>query len=222
MEQQIELNPQALTVTKEISELYSEIDSVQIDNQDQYDNAAGVMREIKAHAKRLDETRKAMTRPLDEAKYRIMQFFRNPEEVLANAERAIRTAMIAFDRKRQEEIEAARRLAEAHARELERAEKERLALEAERALAEGAAIKAMEAIAKAETLQVAAPVINAPKTEGISYRTLWKARVVDFSKLADEFKLPNEKKLGELARSQKGANPPEGVEFYSEKVIAAR
>lgn len=220
--EQVELNPQALTVTREISELYSEIESVEIEIQEDYDNAAGVMREIKAHAKRLDETRKAMTRPLDEAKYRIIEFFRKPEEVLANAERAIKTAMIAFDRKRQAEIEEQRRKAAEHAKELERQEKERLAAEAEKALESGKATAALEMINKAENLQVAVPAINAPKTEGISYRTLWKARVTDFSKLSDEFKLPNEKKLAELARAQKGGEAPAGVEFYSERVIAAR
>lgn len=53
-------------------------------------------------------------------------------------------------------------------------------------------------------------------------RTNWKARVVDFALLPDEYKLPNEQKLNAHARSTKGERPIPGVEFYDDRVVTMR
>lgn len=53
-------------------------------------------------------------------------------------------------------------------------------------------------------------------------RTNWKARVVDFALLPDEYKLPNEPLLNNFARSTKGTRPIPGVEFYDDRVVTMR
>jgi len=53
-------------------------------------------------------------------------------------------------------------------------------------------------------------------------RTNWKARVVDFALLPDEYKLPNEPLLNSFARSTKGERPIPGVEFYDDRVVTMR
>ncbi|MBA7618484.1 hypothetical protein ES703_25811 [subsurface metagenome] len=53
-------------------------------------------------------------------------------------------------------------------------------------------------------------------------RTNWKARVVDFGLLPDEYKLPNEPLLNSFARSTKGTRPIPGVEFYDDRVVTMR
>ena len=59
--------------------------------------------------------------------------------------------------------------------------------------------------------------------KGQSVRLNYKARVVDFAKLPDEYKLADTVKLGEIARAGKGNWPLiPGVEFYAESVLAAR
>lgn len=142
---------------------------------------------VKAAQKRLDALRKSMTRPLDEAKRTIMDFFRAPEERLAQAESGIKRAMASFaeaqERARREEQrrldEAARaereRLARqaAEAEAKARAEQDRLRREAEEAAAAGRAAEAAKlaaraekveerAAAKVETLQLREAMVVAP------------------------------------------------------------
>ena len=53
-------------------------------------------------------------------------------------------------------------------------------------------------------------------------RSNWKARVVDFALLPDEYKLPNESMLNSFARSTKGERPIPGVAFYDDRVVTMR
>jgi hypothetical protein len=53
-------------------------------------------------------------------------------------------------------------------------------------------------------------------------RANWKAKVVDFALLPDQYKLPNESLLNSHARSTKGQRPIPGVEFYDERIVTMR
>jgi hypothetical protein len=53
-------------------------------------------------------------------------------------------------------------------------------------------------------------------------RDNWKARVVDFKLLPDEYKLPNEKVLNALAKSTKGTSKVPGVEFFNDRGVMLR
>jgi len=53
-------------------------------------------------------------------------------------------------------------------------------------------------------------------------RANWKARVVDFAALPDDYKLANESKLNNHARTTKGERPIPGVEFYDDRIVTIR
>jgi hypothetical protein len=75
--------------------------------------------------------------------------------------------------------------------------------------------------ANVTTAMVSAPMV-VQKAEGESTRKIWKARVIDFAKLPDMYKLPNEKALNAMAVSIKGPSNIPGVEFYFESVLSVR
>ena len=56
----------------------------------------------------------------------------------------------------------------------------------------------------------------------LSGRSNWKARVVDFKALPDEYKLPNESMLNAYARTHKGEGEILGVEFYDDRNYSVR
>lgn len=57
-------------------------------------------------------------------------------------------------------------------------------------------------------------------TQGM--RDNWKARVVDFALLPDEYKLANESLLNAKARTTKGQGKVPGVEFYNDRTVTVR
>src|SRR3989304_3143318 len=100
---------------------------------DQYVGSAALLKQIKKRASDLDDLRKSLTRPLDEAKTRIMDLFRPAGDRLAPAEQTLKNAMIVFTR----EQERLRREAEQAAREAADREAERLMKQADKARAKG-------------------------------------------------------------------------------------
>jgi hypothetical protein len=168
-----------------------------------YAVAADDLKEIKAKINALDIERKAITKPLDEAKAAVMSLFRRPIEFLQEAERTIKTALIAYDdeherlrkaeedrlRKQQEEATRAAQAAAAEARrQAEEAaaaaanatsETERQAAEsrlAEAAMQEENAQSQQAALAVAPTPIVATLT---PKVAGIARKTTWKGECFD-------------------------------------------
>lgn len=67
-----------------------------------------------------------------------------------------------------------------------------------------------------------APAVIRTESGTVSGRDNWKARVLDFKLLPDEYKLPNEQMLNALARSTKGTRPIPGVEFYNDRTVTVR
>lgn len=123
------------------------------------------------------------------------------------------------EERRQREAEEARLRAEAQ----KQAEEERLA-EAERLEAEG---RKAQADAVLEAPIVAAPVVlptQAPKTEGVSTRQVWKFRITDAAMIPRQWLIPDEKAIGAVVRAQGagaiGTIP--GVEVYSEDSVAVK
>src|SRR3990167_901847 len=133
----------ALAMADDAKTLLDEAKSFVVVNDGQYEIAGGDLKRIKNKMRDLEEMRKNLTRPIDAAKKAVMDFFRQPEEYLRNAESAYKRAMLVY----QDEQERQRKAEENRIRELQRQEQERLAKEAEaaeresRRLAEEAAKK---------------------------------------------------------------------------------
>ena len=104
------------------------------------------------------------------------------------------------------------------AQELADKETERLRKLAEKAEARGDTAKAEEFTAKSEEAAAIVPVIapKVTKVEGIIVRQVWKARIVDETLIPREYLIPDEQKLGAVARATKGTLKISGVVIYSE------
>lgn len=194
-----------------------------------YQRAAEQLKSVKALSKELDGRRREITKPLDDAKARVMEMFKPPLKFLSDAEGILKRSMAQYDdRLRRERAERER--AERERLEKERQRKERLAREAED---RGDAKRAAEHERAAEEVAAAAPVRAAPqaKAEGISTRQVWKAEVVDFDALVQavadgttpqRFLSANTTELGKLARALQNDAKVPGVRFYSETSVTAR
>lgn len=142
--------------------------SITIDSPAMYAAAARELQELKGRAKALDERRKEITRPLDEAKKAILDLFRAPLAVLEEAEGVLKRSIITWDA----EQERLRKIEEARLREEARKERERL--EAEARKAEEAARKKAEELQRKAAAEAAAG--NAAKAAALADKA---AAVVD-------------------------------------------
>lgn len=170
-----------------------------ISTPEDYGLAAEELQAIKSRANKIDEQRTGITGPINKALKAINDLFRGPAEFLAEAERTLKTKMLAYDQEQARIAAEARRKAE----EAAAAERARLAAEAqkrsdelaaqqlaaEKARAEGndavAAIAQAEAhraqselaslTAAAQMTTVAAQVAEPVKAKGIS-----KTKKIDF------------------------------------------
>lgn len=187
---------------QEATRALSEASAYVIDSPDMYELAAGELMQVKKRAKAINELRLSLTRPIDEAKKRIMDLFTPAIERYTQAERTIKDAMLVYDNeqeriRKQKEAEArkAREEQERQAREAARAAEEaaraaRIAAQEEKnaeakKAAEEAARQAEQAAAQKAAEQqaiVAAPVLVAdtkPKVKGVSRRSTYSAEIVD-------------------------------------------
>jgi hypothetical protein len=131
----------------------------------------------------------------------------------AEAERKERERIAAEERKaREKELEAARKAGDINKREAERLKKEAAAAEERERIraAEDAKIQA----ANVQTVTVAPSI---PTVAGVPSRRNYKARVIDASRVPDQYWIIDEQALGAEAREAKkvGEIIP-GVEFYED------
>ena len=201
----------------ESTELATRYENFAITTPEVYSGAGGDLKIVKSKIKELDELRKSLTKPLDESKKRIMEFFNKPLDILQKAESHIATAMLNWQRE-QEKLRQAEinRLAE-----LQRKETERLAKLAAAAEKRGDVAKAEEFQGRAAVVQAVVPqvAVKVEKIAGIQNRTNWKYRIVDVNKIPREYMIPNEVLIGQMARTTKGALKIDGIEIYSEESI---
>lgn len=224
--------PEPESLASEIEPVKQRVAIMLIVDADSYRDAASELKAIKAKAKQLEDQRKSLTAPTDELKKRIMDLFRGPLDMLAQAESSIKRSMIAYD----QEQERIRREEEARIREAQRKEQERLrklaeenarkAAEARESGNEAKAVqyeaRAEEQITRAETTPTAVVLADArPKVAGISTIEIWHARVTDPAQIPREYMIPNLDMLGRIAKNTKGTIAIPGVEFYAEKTMRA-
>jgi len=110
---------------------------------------------------------------------------------------------------------------------LQAIEDEKARKEQERLLRQAEKVKSPERQeALLEQAQMVAPSVvqveEQEKTEGLSTRKIWKARVVDVEKVPREWMIVNDKALDSFAKSTKGSVKIPGVEFYQESSLAIK
>ncbi len=188
--------------------------------------AAEDLQRCKGIAKELNEKRFAITRPLDEAKARVMELFRAPLAYLEQAENALKRACLGWDL----EQERKRREAEAEANRMADEERKRMADAAAAEKAKGN-IETAHAIQQAALFVAPVSVAPAQKIVGESQREVWSAEMVDMVALAravgdgkasSELLLPNLPALNAQARSLKATLSIPGVRAVCKRVLASR
>ncbi|MFA5298154.1 MAG: hypothetical protein WC389_08110 [Lutibacter sp.] len=222
---------EAKKVIEQTEIMVKSYDNYIVISQDNYNDAGEALKTIKTKYKEVDELRKSLTKPLDDSKKRIMELFGKPLDFLTKAESSVKTAMLKW----QQEQERLRRAEEARLAEIQRKATEELERKAREAEAKAASLKtakareAAEANAAALREQAAAVASVVPVVEskveavsGISTRKVWKFRIVDVNKIPREYMIPDEKFIGKMAEATKGTKKIDGIEFYSEDIIAAR
>lgn len=186
-----------------------------------YEAAGIVVRDVKAHAKKVDEQKRAILDPLNESIKQVRDLFRPVEEQLNLAENTAKRAMATYS----EEKEKAAREAAAKARDEARREAERLATEAAEAEAKGDIAQARAKLNEAEDAEVAGFAVQvpaAPKVDGVSYRETWKFEVEDIRKLPADYLMVNEKAIGGVVRAMKGNTRIPGVRVWAERTAVVR
>lgn len=146
-----------------------------VDSNETFEAAADELKSIKAKYKELDSDRKLITKPMDEAKKRIMDLFRKPLSYLGEAEKLLKRAMIDYQNK--QEIE--RQKEEARLQELARKKEERLRKRAEKAAEQGKEEKAEMLEEQADSVPVPVVTYQKPQTTGISTRKTYHAEVTN-------------------------------------------
>jgi len=211
--------PQEVEVMKrDAMAMYEDLQGMTIATQEQFDAAGDVVKRIKSAYNTLDDKRKSMTRPLDEAKKQIMDFFKSPLEKLQSAEYAVKGKISSY-------IAEQNRIAAEQQRKLEeqqRKEAEKIQARIDAAAAKGNESKVEQLQAKQEQI-LTAPTIVQPavqKVSGVSTKKVWKFRVTDPGAFPREYLMVNEKALQAMATATKGTASIKGVEFYSEDVIS--
>jgi len=218
----IDIKPIDVSVVKqaesETALIIKEAQSLVVKTPDDYEIAGTIRMRLKGKIKDLDEKRKSITQPLDLAKKNIMALFNPIIDRLNEGVTVIDRGTLAFE----EEQERKAREAQAKAEEEARKAREKAEAKARELEAQGKTERAAAMQEKAESF--VAPVItaNIPKVAGQGTREVWTAKVVDFRKLPDSWKLPNQSALNKHAQNTKGKVSIPGVVFKMEKIRSGR
>jgi len=198
--------------------IVEEAKGLKIVTQADFIKAGDLRKKIKGKIKELNDTRKALTAPLDLVKKNIMGLFSPVIDRLTRTVEVIDAGTIAYS----EEQERKAREAQAKADEQARKEREKAEARAKELLAKGKEEKAQQMQEKAES--IVAPIIEsaAPKIAGQSIREIWYAKVIDFKALTDDYKIADQSKLDKVAMATKGTIQIPGVRFYSKKIVSGR
>ena len=89
-------NPLVAEVKSNTEQVTTIVAELVIDSPEMYELAADQLREVKTVQKRIDETRKSMTKPLDDSKKAIMDFFRPFADAADKAEADLKRKMLGF------------------------------------------------------------------------------------------------------------------------------
>lgn len=235
------ITPDAVALNKSANSTLIIMRNFTIDSQMMYEQAGSELKGIKGKQKELDEKRKAITKPLDEAKKSVMSLFEEPLRILNEAEAVLKKSMIAYSN----EQENLRRIEQAKLDEAARIEAARLAAEgaqreaqAKAAAESGNAEEAERISSEAAALQATSLMTTAPvaaktlaKVGGISTRTTWKAEVTDLLELVKyvaanphmiDLLQPNMTAINQIAKATKDNTKIDGVRVYSEQGLASR
>lgn len=186
-----------------------------------YNSAGEMLKQIKAKKKSLDDMRKSLKKPINEAGKRIEDMFREPLNFLLQAEQSYKKSMIKY-KETMEYIDCLQ----------QKQKQDRLEI------LELAKIDAIKTNNEIEFYRITNEINElqnnnqlTPKVDGISYRDNWKGEGFDLIatiKAISEGKAPisivrfDDIAINQLAKSTKGTIDYPGIKFYNDQIIATR
>jgi hypothetical protein len=174
--------PSAAALAKGSDAALEMVKSFEIVDAPTYELAGEELVAIKRKATQLEDQRKTITKPMDDAKKAVMDLFRKPLDVLAQAEGVLKGKMLTFSQEQARRAAEARAQAEAQARqERERLEREAAELQAQGRAGEAAAKTAIAQVVSAA--QIEDPFTAPVKASGVKTTTTIDYEVVDLGKL---------------------------------------
>lgn len=226
---QVSVDDTAMNSINEANTLAITVKSLEISSNNEYVNSAEFLKSIKSAYKTIDNCRKDITKPIDDIKKKVMDFFKEPLNGLSDAETILKKAILSYQKEqaRISKEEEDRAIAKAVAEE-DRKRKE-LEERAKKWEEKGNQEKAELLREKAQDVYVPTVVkySNVEKIKGISTRKVWKAKIIDINKIPQNVYINDEKVkeaiqslLNRIATGTKGALPVAGVEFYEDDSLA--
>jgi hypothetical protein len=204
------MNEVAITTIKnQIEALSNEGKALVITDNASYGVAGEFLKKIKQAQKNVDDTRKGMTRPIDEAKSKIMDLFRPVEARIKDIEASVKRSLLEYQRIVDEKIRLEREAQDKKDAE-ELAQKQ----------------KDAEFFGDNEPIEIEPskiedmPVNVAPVVSGISTKLVWTYNIIDENKIPREFCSPDPKKISGAISF--GVREVEGLRIYQEKIISSR
>lgn len=185
------LNNQVAVIEEETSPLLAEVDAYSIESSSDVENVSVFLKKVSDAIKNVEAKRLEFTKPLNQSLKAINSTFKELKRPLEEAKGVLSTKILdwrAIESKRVEKEEARRRkIQEAHKKQ-------------------GHEVKAPVVMAKPE------------KTIGnTQVRKVWRSKVVDFSKVPDEYKAIDQVKVNQAVRS--GEREISGIEIYQEETM---
>jgi hypothetical protein len=180
------------TLEKQVSPLAQEAGNYIIDSIEAIDNASLFLRKVKEAENNLEAKRLEFTAPLNQSLKAINETFRQLKSPLTQARELLTGRILSWKR-----------------------------LETERLAKEEARRRAIQEAHEKAGHQVNAPVVlERPETKigNTQTRKVWTFRVIDFSKIPDEYKLINQVTVNQAIRD--GAREIGGLEIYQEEKLS--
>jgi len=200
-----------------------EAQSLVVSTREDYEVGQTYMSRIKQRIKMLEDERMAQTRPLDESKKRIIDFFRPHLQKLNDAKEHLNTIMVKWTEEEEARRKEEERRLHEEARKREEEEVLRQAIEAEAAGEKEEAEQILSEPVYVPPIRVASEI---PKSKESHIRETWSAEVVDLETLFRGIRdgkaplqclMPDMTFLNGQARSYKQALNIPGVRAVSKK-----
>jgi len=175
-----ELRPETITLIQQAGAETLTAKRLEIRTAGDLTIAGDQLQRIKGLARSIEDQRKTITKPLDDAKKSVMDYVKKPLDALDQVEGVLKAGMLDCQKRLDEE----RRLEEA--REEQRARKAREELEARAGNhEESGRVEIAEALREQATMTVATPsaVVATPKLAGINNITNYSAEVTSLQEL---------------------------------------
>ena len=209
---------------KELSQaeiILQKAEAQQIKTQEDAEAGNDLLKDIKNKSKEIEGLRTSFVKPLNDTVGLINSWFKKPLAVLADAEKKLKSGIMAYDNEVRRQIEEQQAKLQAEAAERERKEREKLEARADKAEASGKTGKADELRQQAEEVTIQAPVLAAPKST-ISYRTDYDFEVVDKALIPEKYKLIDETTIRKVVRAEKEACEIPGIKIVKRQVAISK